>query len=455
MKLSLTVNGTPREISVHPLKRLLDILREDLRLFGTKEGCGEGECGACAVLIDGALADSCMVPAMHLPGREVLTIEGLGTSSAPDALQRAFAEEGAVQCGFCIPGMIMASRALLAKRPRPDREEIRAGLSGNLCRCTGYEKIFRAVERAASEGYGEQLRRPAGEVPFSPPLFEEDEKDIYFQPGTLGEAMALRKRFGNGITILAGTTDFFPDLRNGKTVPRRILDLSRIVELRRISGGAAEIGIGALVTDAELMECTLVAEHFPCLARAAELSGAPAIRNRATLGGNLASASGAADLPVPLLALGASVLTAGERGARRIPLEEFFTGHRHTAMEEDEILAGVVIPAAHEPLFQCFYRRGSRAALTLSRASVSCTAAVSGGRIRRIRIAAGSMSEHPVRLQETERFLEGALLSPEMADLAAAKTSEEVAPRKSGAYRKAVAGNFVGKFLLSLLKVGN
>jgi len=153
MKLSFRVNGQPVSVEVAPLARLLDILRERLRLTGTKEGCGEGECGACTVLLDGEPVCSCLVPACQLEGCRVTTIEGLsGAEGEPDPLQRAFADSGAVQCGFCTPGMILAARALLDRRPHPSEQEIRHGLAGNLCRCTGYTKIFEAVRRTAGGG---------------------------------------------------------------------------------------------------------------------------------------------------------------------------------------------------------------------------------------------------------------------------------------------------------------
>jgi len=143
--VAFTVNGRPVEVDRHPMARLLDALREDLGLTGTKEGCGEGECGACTVLLDGRPVCSCLVPLAHARGKEVLTIEGLG---GDHPLQRAFVAEGGVQCGACTPGMIMAALALPGNA---DRERIRRGLAGNLCRCTGYEAIYRAVRRAAHE----------------------------------------------------------------------------------------------------------------------------------------------------------------------------------------------------------------------------------------------------------------------------------------------------------------
>ena len=138
----MIVNGRRVKVAAHPLTRLLDVLREDLALTGTKEGCGEGECGACTVLVDGAPVNSCLVPLAHVDKARVTTIEGLG---GRHPLQRAFVEHGGAQCGICTPGMIMAAVALGKK---PTLDEIRVGLAGNLCRCTGYAAIYRSIERA-------------------------------------------------------------------------------------------------------------------------------------------------------------------------------------------------------------------------------------------------------------------------------------------------------------------
>jgi aerobic-type carbon monoxide dehydrogenase small subunit (CoxS/CutS family) len=140
--MQLIVNGRRRRVDVHPMKRLLDVLREDCRLTGTKEGCGEGECGACTVLIDGVPVNSCLVPVVHADRARVATIEGL---SGRHPLQRAFVEHGGAQCGICTPGMIMAALVL---RKRPSLAAIRTGLAGNLCRCTGYSAIYRSVQAA-------------------------------------------------------------------------------------------------------------------------------------------------------------------------------------------------------------------------------------------------------------------------------------------------------------------
>lgn len=148
-EISLIVNGEAKTVRAYPMERLLDVLRQELGLTGTKEGCGEGECGACAVLMDGALVDSCLIPVAQARGASVVTIEGVAQDARFRALQEAFLECGGAQCGICTPGMILASVHLLVRKPAPTIAEIREGLSGNLCRCTGYLQVLEAVAEAA------------------------------------------------------------------------------------------------------------------------------------------------------------------------------------------------------------------------------------------------------------------------------------------------------------------
>ena len=156
LQITLTVNGEKRTGEAGPATRLLDLLREQFRLVSVKEGCGAGECGACTVLVDGEAVCSCTMPAFQAEGREVLTVEGLEKNGELDVLQQAFIDCDAVQCGFCTPGMILAAYGLLRKNPCPGDEEIRRGLEGNLCRCTGYLPILRAVRAAAERGVGRE-----------------------------------------------------------------------------------------------------------------------------------------------------------------------------------------------------------------------------------------------------------------------------------------------------------
>jgi carbon-monoxide dehydrogenase small subunit len=149
VEINLTVNSQPYRLSVPPHHTLLEVLREDLSLTGTKEGCSLGECGACTVLMDGQAVNSCLVLAAEADGSEITTIEGLADGDKLHPIQQAFVDHGGLQCGFCTPGMILSAKALLDKNPHPTEEEIKQGISGNLCRCTGYTKIIESIKAAA------------------------------------------------------------------------------------------------------------------------------------------------------------------------------------------------------------------------------------------------------------------------------------------------------------------
>ena len=149
MKVSFTVNGDRRDLDVPPLRRLIDVLREDLGLTGTKEGCGEGECGSCTVLLNGKSVNACLIPACQADGSSVLTIEGITPQDGLDPIQECFVHEGGIQCGICTPGMLLTAKELLDQNSDPSPEEIRQHLAGNLCRCTGYTKIVASVRAAA------------------------------------------------------------------------------------------------------------------------------------------------------------------------------------------------------------------------------------------------------------------------------------------------------------------
>lgn len=155
VRVQFTVNGDQVEVERHPLTRLLDVLRVDLRLTGTKEGCGEGECGACSVMMNGRLVNSCLVPLLQADGGTVRTIEGLATDEQLHAVQQAFIDHGGAQCGICTPGMILAAVDLIERKPGASLDDVRDGLSGNLCRCTGYMRIFESVMAVMGRGRGE------------------------------------------------------------------------------------------------------------------------------------------------------------------------------------------------------------------------------------------------------------------------------------------------------------
>ncbi|MEL7565189.1 MAG: (2Fe-2S)-binding protein [Dehalobacterium sp.] len=157
MQIQFTLNGKVHCIDVKPRKRLVDVLRDDLNLTGTKEGCGEGECGSCTVILDGQAVNSCLILAFQVRDKEIITIEGLAQNGDLDPLQKSFLEHGAVQCGYCTPGMLMSAKALLMKNPHPTEKEITDAIAGNICRCTGYNKIIAAIKNAAEDNYENKL----------------------------------------------------------------------------------------------------------------------------------------------------------------------------------------------------------------------------------------------------------------------------------------------------------
>jgi carbon-monoxide dehydrogenase small subunit/xanthine dehydrogenase small subunit len=470
MRIAFTVNGVPREVDAPPLRRLLDILRDDLGLTGTKEGCGEGECGACSVLLDGALVQSCLVPAVQLSGCRIITIESLGSQTAPDPVQQGFLDEGAVQCGFCIPGMVLATHALLARNPKPNEEAIRAGLSGNICRCTGYERIVRAVQRAAesalpstpiAKAVAATTARPQaaqGSVVHSPTTLEEA-LIVLRTSATGGAADGTGDRAADGaaetlsgLTILAGGTDLMLPGAQASPATGSVLDLSRVAGLAGVCIHKDIIELGSSTTVATLADNPDVDRYLPALATAARLFGAPAIRNRATLGGTLAGASPAADLPPALLALDAIVVLASASGRRDTPLDVYFTGYRQTVRRLDELIIAVRVTLPAPDTRQAFFKAGTRRAQSIARASVAGAARVdASGTLRSVRLAAGSVAPMPILLRETMRLLEGRVLDAKLIEEADRLAAAEITPiedvRSNVAYRRFVTGRLVARFL--------
>lgn len=455
MHIELTVNGELRSADVEPMTRLIDIIRNDLRLTGTKEGCGEGECGACSVIMDGRLVTSCLVPAIQAAGSSITTIEGIGTPERPSDLQVIFNEEGAIHCGFCTPGMIVAAHSLLERNPEPNDDEIRRELSGNICRCTGYGSICGAVARAASEGYGHRIEPAANLCKSRSPVFTEDEAGRYFAPKTLDEALRILNDHP-GLLILSGCTDILVDTRSGRTTADRAIDIFGIPELHRIyKGDDGYIHIGGSVTNDELDNSPLINELLPALAYCARRCGGPAIQNRATVGGNLCTASGAGDLPVVLLAFDALVLLVGADGTTRMRTEDFVTGYRQTTLKPNQIVQEILIPLPAPGSRQAFFKRGSRKALTLSRVSLASYLELEQNRVRVLRFAAGSMSPIPRRLKRTEEALMGKTFDAALIERAGDLAAEEISPRKQTAYRKKITGNLVRRFFEEIVSKGS
>lgn len=446
MRIELTVNGVLRSVDVEPMTRLIDILRNDLHLTGTKEGCGEGECGACSVIMDGKLVTSCLIPALQAGGSNIITIEGLGTAENPGRLQNLFNEAGAIHCGFCTPGMVIAAHALLANDPHPSLQVIKKELSGNICRCTGYEKILDAVLSASKEGYAQTAKPLFKNANRTKPLLQPNEALHYFSPSSLSEALDILSQKPDTL-ILAGGTDIVVDKRGGRLSVNGAIDIFDLPELHSISKcDDGFIHIGSCTTCDELENNQIIREYLPALSDCASRCGGPAIQNRATIGGNLCTASGAGDLPVVLLAMDARVLLRGKNEETHMRTEDFVVDYRQTFLKAGQLVKEILIPLPKPGAKQAFFKRGSRKALTLSRVSLAVYLELEGCTVSELRIAAGSMSPVPRRLRATEAALVGKTLDRTFAERAAVLAAEEINPRKQTAYRKNITGNLVRRF---------
>jgi carbon-monoxide dehydrogenase small subunit/xanthine dehydrogenase small subunit len=464
--IRFAVNGEPIELTASGGRRLLDVLRDDLGLTGTKEGCGEGECGACSVLVDDEVVVSCLVPACQVDGRDVRTVEGLAPSPGSLApLQAAFLEGGAAQCGICTPGMLMAAQAFLASGAARTDDAIREAIAGNLCRCTGYTKIVEAIAAApdgirtaaqggppaAEGGGGAGTAQRVGSSAVSRPVAAAGSGPTVVRARSIDEALDL---VSGGWRPLAGGTDLMVGLAAG-SIPAttRFVDLTAVGELAGIRREGDELVIGALATYSELRRSTAIAKALPVLAEVAASIGAVQIQNRGTIGGNVMNASPAGDsLPV-LLAADARLALRGRAGERTVAAADFFTGYRRTGCLDDELLAAVRIPIVADRRFR--YRKvGTRRAQAISKVvlALSWRRSDARGSWSDVRVAFGSVAEVPLRARRAEAALDGWMPSAEVAERAAAAAEADVRPiddvRSTAGYRRVVSGRILRRMVL-------
>ena len=452
------VNGRPIEAGLPGGRRLLDVLRVDLDLTGTKEGCGEGECGACSVLLDGVLVNSCLIPLGQVEGCDVLTIEGLAVDGRLAPVQQAFLELGGTQCGFCAPGMLLAARALLASGRPAGEPGIREAIAGNLCRCTGYTKIIEAIEAVAGDDPTGALQSAPDPVPV--PIILRDggprSDSRVIRPTSLPDALA-RLAADPALRPIAGGTDVMVEQVAGAASPRRtLLDLWELDELRGIEVAHDELVLGAMTTWEDLRSSQLVHHALPVLAEAAASVGAVQVRNRGTIGGNCITASPAGDLLPVLLATDARLEVAGPLGTRSIPADQFWTAYRETALAAGELLVAVRIPLVPGRRVR-FRKVGTRRALAIAKVlmAVAWQDQDLGGGVgpwQDVRVALGSVAPTPVRARRTEAVLEGRVPDPGLAAAAAAIVRDEITPiddiRSTADYRRAVTGRILRRIVL-------
>jgi xanthine dehydrogenase small subunit len=461
------VNGNPVEVAGPGGLRLLDALRIELGLTGTKEGCGEGECGACTVLVDGTPVVSCLVPVGQVEGRDVRTVEGLAEDGRLDPIQAAFVDSGGVQCGICTPGILMSARAFLDSGAEPTDAAIREVIAGNLCRCTGYMKIIDAIANAATTA----PREVPGGLPQVPGELAgaavrphvEAGSDVrvgpsFVRPTTLTDAYALLAT--GPWRPIAGGTDVMVELAGDvSAADKGLLDLTGIEELRGIRADDDRLVVGATATFADLRRSDLVAVHLPALAQMASAFGATQLQNMATLGGNVVNASPAGD-SLPLVVAAQAVLVAGgPDGERSIPAASFFTGYRRTALQPGELLLRMEFPLGAGRHLR--YRKiGTRRALALAKVALAVAWRQDPGSPvwHDVCVAVGTITEVPIRAPSAEAVLEGAVPGADVADRAAAAVLLDIHPRdglrSTAAYRRSATARVLRRMVLDAAASG-
>ena len=446
-----------------PTRTVLQYLREDEGLCGTKEGCAEGDCGACTVTVaerDGEngvryrAVNSCIMFVPALDGKQLLAVEHLaGGDGGLHPVQQAMVDHHASQCGFCTPGFVMSLAAMHMAGEVPDRAGIVDALTGNLCRCTGYRPILDAATAALSGA-----RSPAEpELRDRLDALGTDDETLdcegsgrrFVAPRSLTELTGLLASEPMAL-ILGGGTDI------GLWVTKQHRDLPLMVAtehvpaLRRIDTNDTHLTIGAAVTYADAMEA-LAAMH-PAIAGLIRRIGSRQIRERGTIGGNVANASPIGDMPPLLLALDAVLILASATGMRRLPIDAFFQSYRTTALEAGEVLAAIEIPRPKPETRLGVYKVSKRFDQDISAVCGAFALRLDGDRVISMRVAYGGMAAIPCRAGAVEETLTGRSWTMENLRAGMSALDGAFAPlsdmRASAGYRTLVARNLLHKFYL-------
>jgi len=426
----------------------LDYLRGTKRLTGTKEGCREGDCGACTILLGKPAGDtitynavtSCLLPLAELSGRHIVTVEGINSDENLNPIQKALVDEGAIQCGFCTPGIVMAITGCFLESANLDEADVIAAIEGNLCRCTGYVSVKRAATRVVRE-LRDSIAGKEGRIPILieagvlPPFF----RDI---PATL-KSCGLDDGFTGPpreeAPLVAGGTDLY--VQEGDQLadsPVRLL--SRETELAGIREEEGFLSLGAATTVEEMRGSDLVEAVIPGFRSATRLISSQLIRRRATVGGNIANASPIGDLTIILLALHAELRLQLNDDARDIPLHQFFKGYKQLNLREGEIIARVRIPLTRRDYRFSFEKVSRREYLDIASVNSVISIKCDGATLVDAALSAGGVGPVPMFLAKTAEYMKDKTISREMVLATAEIADREISPisdvRGSDSYKR-------------------
>lgn len=473
----LYLNGERHAVRGRDTCRPLAEYLRGIGLTGTKVVCNEGDCGSCTVLVGRPergrplyrAIDSCIAFVFQVEGCHVVTVEGLDgpsprTSCGPEALetltpvQRSMVECHGSQCGFCTPGFVMMMTGLLEEHERLDADQLRHGLTGNLCRCTGYAPIFQAGEAIDLETHQRvSARFPQDQWTADVARHRHDRIEIVWRdelaerrlvsPQNLAAALQARQQYPQG-RLVAGATDLGVQWNKGRLDPPVLIDLNRVTELQGVTVSGACLTAGARATWTELADA--FAARVGAFAEILSVFGSPQIRNAGTLGGNIVNASPIADSLPFLMVCDAELEILGPAGERQVNINDFYTGYKQFDLADDELLVRVRIPLPAADDVLRLYKVSRRRDLDIATFTAAVRMRLDGEEIVEARVAFGAVGPTVIRASETESFLRGKVFSAETLTAAGEVAVGETAPisdvRGSAEYRTQLTRNTLVKF---------